>query len=105
MRVIRGAEIGSDHHLVLMKVKIGGRHKMKRKESSCRLRSERLRTKEGKVRFLARLGHQMYKVKHLTAWENVERALGEFKGCSWRQLKFFGEKKVPECQKENEMVE
>ena len=41
VRVIRAAEIGSDHHLMLMKVKIGGRRKMKRRESSCRLRSKR----------------------------------------------------------------
>ena len=80
MRVIRRAEIGSDHHLVLMKVKIGGRRKMKRRESSCRLRSERVRTKEGKAWFLARLRHQMYKAKLLIG-ENVERAWGEFTGC------------------------
>ena len=81
VRVIRGAEIGSDHHLVLMKVKIGGRRKMKRRESSCQLRSKRLRRKEGKVRFRARLGHQMYKAKHTTG-EDVERAWEEFKGCA-----------------------
>ena len=73
MRVIRRAEIRSDHHLVLMTVQIGGMRKMKRRESSCWLRSERLRTKEEKVQFMARLGHQMYKANHLIG-ENVERA-------------------------------
>ena len=42
VKVIRGAEIGSDHHLVLMKVITCGRSKMKRKKRSCQLRSERL---------------------------------------------------------------
>ena len=70
---IRRAEIRSDHHLVLMKVMIGGRRKMKRRENSSWLRSERQRTKKGKVQFLARLGHQMYKAKHITG-KNVERA-------------------------------
>ena len=79
MKVIRGAEIGSDHHLVLMKVIICGRSKMKRKERSCQLRSERLQTKEGKMRFRARLGHLMYNAKHPTG-EDIERAWGEFKG-------------------------
>ena len=81
VRVICGAEIRSDHHLVLMKGKISGRSKMKRRRSSCRLKIERLRRKEGKVRILDRLGQQMYKAKHLTG-ENVERAWGEFKGCA-----------------------
>ena len=79
MKVIRGAEIGSDHHLVLMKVIICGRSKMKRKERSCQLRSERLRTKEGKMRFRARLGHLMYNAKHLTG-KDIERGCEEFKG-------------------------
>ena len=59
MRVICEAEIGSDHHLVLMKVKISGRHKMKRRESSCQLRRKRPRRKEGKVRFRARHGESL----------------------------------------------
>ena len=42
VKVIQGAEIGSDHHLVLMKVIICERSKMKRKERSCQLRSKRL---------------------------------------------------------------
>ena len=79
MKVIRGAEISSDHHLVLMKVIICGRSKMRRNERSCQLRSERLRTKEGKTRFRARLGHLMPNAKHLTG-DDVERAWGEFKG-------------------------
>ena len=79
VKVIWGAEIGSDHHLVLMKVIICGRSKMKRKERSCQLRSERLRTKEGEMRFRARLGHLMYNAKHLTG-KDVERAWEEFKG-------------------------
>ena len=79
VKVIQGAEMGNDHHLVLMIVIICGRSKMKRKERSFQLRSEMLRTKEGKLRFRARLVHLMYKAKHLTG-EDVERAWGEFKG-------------------------
>ena len=79
VKVIRGAEIGSDHHLVLMKVIICGRSKMKRKERGCQLRSERLGTKERKMRFQARQGHLMYNAKHLTG-KDIERAWAEFKG-------------------------
>ena len=46
MRVIRGAEIGSDHHLVLMKMKVRGREQTKKTEKKSRLRSERLQTKD-----------------------------------------------------------
>ena len=42
--------------------------------------------KAGKVRFWARLGHLIYKAKHLTG-EDVEREWGEVKGVSWRWLK------------------
>ena len=59
VKVIQGAEMGNDHHLVLMIVIICGRSKMKRKERSCQLRSKRPRTKEGKMRFQARLRHLM----------------------------------------------
>ena len=81
VRVIQGAEIGSDHHLVLMKVNIGGRSKTMRREISWQQRSERLRTKAGKMRFWAKLGHLMYKTKHLMITGEEERAWGEFKGC------------------------
>ena len=46
VREIRGAEIGSDHHLVLMKMKVRGREQTKKTEKKSRLRSERLQTKD-----------------------------------------------------------
>ena len=49
VRVIRGAEIGSDHHLVLMKLKLCGRVQVRKVEKQSRLRSERLTTEEGKL--------------------------------------------------------
>ena len=52
---------------------------MKRKESGCQLRSERPRTKKGKMRFRVRLGHQIVKAKLLRTEKSPEGA-GEPEG-------------------------
>ena len=55
LKVIRGAEIGNDHHLVLMKLKLCGRVQVRKVEKQSRLRSERLTTEEGKLKYQIRL--------------------------------------------------
>ena len=51
VKVVRGAEIGSDHHLVLMKVRLHRRSHARKVEECSRLRTERLATKEGKIAY------------------------------------------------------
>ena len=53
--VVRGAEIGSDHHLVLMKVRLHRRVHARKVEERSRLSTERLATKEGKMAYQIRL--------------------------------------------------
>ena len=52
---------------------------MKRKGRSSQLRSEKLRTKKGEMRFWARLRHLMYRAKQITG-EDIESVWREFKG-------------------------
>ena len=78
VRVIRGAEIGSDHHLVLMKMKVRGRKLTKKTEKKSRLRIDRLQTKEGKLKYCATLNHKMREAKCVNG-DDVEAAWNEFK--------------------------
>ena len=78
VRVVRGAEIGSDHHLVLMKMKVRGRKQTKKTEKKSQLRSERLRTKEGKTKYCAKLSQKMREAKCVNG-DDVEAAWNEFK--------------------------
>ena len=55
VKVVRGAEIGSDHHLVLMKVRLHRRVLTRKVEERSRLNTERLATKEGKMAYQIRL--------------------------------------------------
>ena len=55
VRVVFGAEIGSDHHLVLTKMKVRGRKQTEKTEKKGQLRIERLRTEEGKMKYCAKL--------------------------------------------------
>ena len=76
--MIRGAEIGSDHHLVLMKMKVRGREQNKKTEKKSRLRSERLRTKERKLKYGAALKLKLRVAKCVNG-DEVEAACSEFK--------------------------
>ena len=78
VRVICGAEIGSDHHLVLMKMKVRGRKLTKKTEKKSRLRIDRLQTKEGKLKYCATLNHKMREAKCVNG-DDVEAAWNEFK--------------------------
>ena len=78
VKVIRGAEIGSDHHLVLMKMKVRGRKQAKKEEKRSQLRSDRLRTKEGRLKYYARLNNRMREAKCADG-DDVEAAWKEFK--------------------------
>ena len=51
VKVVRGAEIGSDHHLVLMKVRLHRRVLTRKVEERIRLNTERLATNEGKMAY------------------------------------------------------
>ena len=55
IKALRGAEIGSDHHFVLMKVRLHRRVLTRKVEERSRLNTERLATKEGKMEYQTRL--------------------------------------------------
>ena len=78
VKVTRGAEIGSDHHLVLMKLKLCGRVQVRKVEKQSRLRSERLTTEEGKLKSQIRLGRKLNEAKW-TNGSDVEKMWEEFK--------------------------
>ena len=78
VRVIRGAEVGSDHHLLLMKMKVRGRKQAKKEEKKSQLRSGRLQTKEGRLKYYIRLNNKMKEAKCVNG-DNVEAAWNEFK--------------------------
>ena len=63
VRVIRGAEVGSDHHLVLMKVRLKvQRQKRCREAGKCKLRVHKLEIEEAKIKFqqeLRKVNRQM----------------------------------------------
>ena len=78
VRVIRGVETGNDHHLVLMKMKVRGREQTTKTEKESRLRSERLQTKEGKLKYGAALNHKLRVAKCVNG-DEVEAAWNEFR--------------------------
>ena len=79
VRVIRGAEIESDHYLVLAKVNIAKQVPKKTESRRSQLRSERLQTLEGRLKFRARLRAKWNMVKQIEE-EDVDRMWEEFKG-------------------------
>ena len=78
VRGIRGAEVGSDHHLLLMKMKVRGRKQAKKEEKKSQLRSGRLQTKEGRLKYYIRLNNKMKEAKCVNG-DNVEAAWNVFK--------------------------
>ena len=79
VRAIRGTEIESDHYLVLVKVNIAKQVPKITEGTRSQLRSERLQTVEGRLKFQARLRAKWKMVKQ-TEWEDVDRMWEEFKG-------------------------
>ena len=78
VKVVRGAEIGSDHHLVLMKVRLYGRVYARKVEEHSRLSTERLATKEGKMVYQIRLRLKLNGAKWVNG-SDVEKSWEEFR--------------------------
>ena len=81
MRVIRGAEVGSDHHLVLMKVRLKvQRQKSCRVAGKCKLRVHKLESREAKIKFQQELGKVNRQLREVDdAGDDVEKAWKEFR--------------------------
>ncbi len=79
VRVIRGAEIESDHYLVLAKVNIAKQMPKKTGGGKSQLRSERLQTREGRLKFQDRLKAKLNLVER-SGGDDVERMWEDFKG-------------------------
>ena len=88
MKVVRGAEIGSDHHLVLMKLnkKIKG-EAQGRVDSGPKIRIERLRNRHEQLRYQWRIRQKMNRLGTNEGYhgqvegESVEKTRAEFKEC------------------------
>ena len=75
VRVIRGAEVGSDHHLVLMKLRLKVQRPTRHTEAGkCKLRVHRLESKEIKVKFQQELRRLQGQIREKYDGDDVERA-------------------------------
>ena len=88
VKVVRGAEIGSDHHLVLMEVRLHRRVHARKVEERSRLRTERLATKEGRIVYLISLRLKLNGAKWVNGSGKVvgrvqERGYGDSRRCVW----------------------
>ncbi len=80
VRVIRGAEVGSDHHLVLMKLRLKVQRPKRHTEAGkCRLKVHRLESREAKVKYQQELRRLQWQMKDMYRGEDVERAWKEFR--------------------------
>ena len=81
VRVIRGAEVGSDHHLVLMKVRLKvQRQKSCRVAGKYKLRVHKLESREAKIKFQQELGKVNRQLREVDdAGDDVEKAWKEFR--------------------------
>ena len=78
VKVGRGAEIGSDHHLVLVKVRLHKRVLTRKVEERSRLSIERLTRKEGKMAYRIRLRLKLNGAKWING-SDVEKSWQEFR--------------------------
>ena len=80
VKVVRGAEVGSDHYLLLMiiKLKMDGKKPSKSRTGSCNTRVRKLRNKEVRCKFEARLRNR-YRVNRKPVEDDVEAAWMELK--------------------------
>ena len=85
VKAVRGAEIGSDHHMVLMKLSKKSKCKGEgrdRLSSRARIRTERLKDGHEQVKYQCRLKQKMNSAvdrKDQVEGNNVEKAWAEFK--------------------------
>ena len=92
VKVVRGAEIGSDHHLVLMKVRLHRRVHARKVEECSRLSTERLATKEGKMTYRIRLRLKLNGAKWVNG-SDVEKSWQEFRSEVMETAGVWGRKK------------
>ena len=78
VKVVRGAEIGSDHHLVLMKVRLHRRVHARKVEECSRLSTERFATKEDRMAYRIRLRLKLNGAKWVNGGD-VEKSWKEFR--------------------------
>ena len=78
VRVVRSAEAGSDHHLVLMKLKVQ-RPKRHTEAGKCKFRVHRLESRETKVKFQQELRRLQGQMKKTYDGDDVDRAWKEFR--------------------------
>ena len=80
VRVIRGAEVGSDHHLLLMKLRLKVQRPKRHTEAGkCRLKVHRLESREAKVKYQQELRRLQWQMKDMYGGEDVERAWKQFR--------------------------
>ena len=81
MKVIRGAEVGSDRHLVLMKVRLKvQRQKRYREAGNCKLRVHKLESKEAKKEFQQEFREVNRQIREADdGGDNVKKAWKEFR--------------------------
>ena len=81
MKVIRGAEVGSDRHLVLMKVRLKvQRQKRYREAGNCKLRVHKLESIEAKIKFQQEFREVNRQIREADdGGDNVGKAWKEFR--------------------------
>ena len=84
VKVIRGAEVGSDRHLVLMKVRLKvQRQKRYREAGNCKLMVHKLESKEAKIKFQQEFREVNRQIREaddggdnvVTMWKRLGRSL------------------------------
>ena len=88
MKVVRGAELGSDHHLILMKWNRMNKGETRdRVDTGVRIRIERLKDRHEQLRYQCRIRQKMNRRRKSggdhgqVEEEGVEKAWAEFKEC------------------------